>query len=92
MDKRNEILARQLIDYSVRLKRGEVIYIEVKGTDALDLGKQLVRIATEKGAIPFWFYNDDSIMRHWLRAADDKQMRTQAELHMKLMKMCPAAR
>lgn len=30
-DKRNEVLARQLIEYSVKLQPGEVLYLEIKG-------------------------------------------------------------
>ena len=29
-DKRNEVLARQLLDYSVKLQKGEVLYLEIK--------------------------------------------------------------
>jgi leucyl aminopeptidase (aminopeptidase T) len=49
-DKRNEILARLLIDYSVKLQAGEILYLEIKGKEALELGKQVIRIATEKRA------------------------------------------
>ena len=45
-DKRNEILARQLLDYSVELKKGEVLYLEIKGKETLELGKQIIRLAT----------------------------------------------
>ncbi len=51
-DKRNEILGRQLIDYSLRLQKGEVLYLEIKGKETLELGKQIIRIATEKGRDP----------------------------------------
>ena len=46
MDPRNTALAEQLIDYSVDLQKGEKIYLEVKGHDALELGRELVRTAT----------------------------------------------
>lgn len=85
-DKRNEILARQLIDYSIRLKKGEILYLEIKGKDTLELGKQVIRLASEKGATPFWFYSDESLMRQWLKSAGDQQFERQAELHLELMK------
>ncbi len=84
-DKRNEVLARQLLDYSTRLTKGEIIYVEIKGKETLELGKQIVRLATEKGAIPFWFYNDESILRQWIGQATAEQHQKQAELHMGLM-------
>jgi aminopeptidase len=89
-DKRNETLAHQLVDYSIRLQKGEVLYLEIKGKDSLELGKQIIRLATEKGAIPFWFYSDESLMRQWVKTAGDDQFRKQAELHLELMKRADA--
>ncbi|MBN1212012.1 MAG: aminopeptidase [candidate division Zixibacteria bacterium] len=89
-DKRNEILARQLLDYSVELKKGEVLYLEIKGKETLELGKQIIRQATEKGATTFWYYNDESLLRQWIGSASDDQFKTQAELHLSLMKRADA--
>lgn len=89
-DKRNEILARQLIDYSLELHKGEVLYLEIKGKDTLELGKQVIKIATERGAVPFWYYNDESLIRPWVREASDDQHRIQAEMHLKLMERADA--
>lgn len=89
-DKRNEILARQLLDYSVELAPGEVLYLEIKGRDTLELGKEVIRIATERGAIPFWYFNDESLQRHWIKGAREDQVKVHAELHMGLMKRADA--
>jgi len=89
-DKRNEILARQLLEYSVEIKPGEVLYLEIKGKETLELGKQLIRIATERGAVPFWYYNDESLIRQWVSKANEAQFKIQAELHMGLMKRADA--
>lgn len=85
-DKRNEILARQLIDYSTELQKGEILYLEIKGKETLELGKEIIRTATQKGAIPFWYYNDESLGRHWIKNASEDQFKKQAELHLELMK------
>lgn len=85
-DKRNEVLARQLLEYSTKIQPGEVLYLEIKGKDTLELGKQIIRLATEKGAVPFWYYNDESLLRQWTGKAGDEQFKTQAELHLELMK------
>jgi aminopeptidase len=84
-DKRNEILARQLIDYSLGVQKGEILYLEIKGKDTLELGKQVIRIATEKGVVVFWYYNDESLLRQWVRTATDEQFKLQADLHLHLM-------
>ncbi len=89
-DKRNEILARQLLDYSTELKKGENLYLEIKGKDTLELGKHLIRYAAEKGATVFWYYNDESLQRQWVANATDDQFKQQADLHLGLMKKADA--
>ena len=89
-DARHELLARQLIDYSIELQAGEVLYLEVKGHAALALAKPLVRLATERGAVPFLYYSDESVMRHWIAGASEAQHQLHAELHLDLMKRAAA--
>ncbi len=89
-DKRNEVLAHQLIDYSTELKKGETLYLEIKGKETLELGKEIIRYATQKGATTFWYYNDESLLRHWVGNAGDDQFKRQAELHLELMKKSDA--
>jgi len=89
-DKRNEALAHQLIDYSTELKKGETLYLEIKGKETLELGKEVIKLATEKGATTFWYYNDESLIRQWVRKAGDDQFKKQAELHLELMKRADA--
>ncbi|HUV31354.1 MAG TPA: aminopeptidase [Acidobacteriota bacterium] len=89
-DKRNEILARQLIDYSTDLQPGEVLYLEIKGKETLELGKEVIRLATEKGATPFWYYSDESLIRQFVGKATDAQFKKLAELHLELMKRTDA--
>lgn len=89
-DKRNEVLGRLLIDYSVAMNRGETLYLEVKGKETLEIGKQIIRIATEKGVTVFWYYNDESLLRQWVKHASDDQFKAQAELHLHLMQKSDA--
>jgi len=89
-DKRNEILAKNLIHYSVALKPGETIMIEIKGKETLELAKEIIKEATQTGAIPFWYYSDESLQRHWVGAATEEQFKAFARFHLKLMKECDA--
>lgn len=89
-DKRNEVLARQLIDYSTKVQKGQTLYLEIKGKETLELGKQVIRIATEKGVTVFWYYNDESLLRHWVKNASDDQFKQQAEMHLGLMQKSDA--
>jgi aminopeptidase len=89
-DKRNELLAKQLLTYSVALQPKEVLYLEVKGKDTLHLAQEIIRQTTLLGAIPFWYYSDESLLRHWVRDASEEQMERQAELHLELMRRASA--
>jgi aminopeptidase len=83
-DKRNETLAKNLINYSVSLKSGETIMIEIKGKETLELGKELIREVTRVGGIPFWYYNDESLHRPWIMGAKAEQFKALGRLHLKL--------
>ncbi len=89
-DKRNEILAKSLVNYSVALKAGETIMIEIKGKETLELAKEIIAEVTRVGGIPFWYYNDESLLRHWVMGATEKQFAAFGKLHLKLMKECDA--
>jgi len=89
-DKRNTILAQQLLDYSVKLEKGQTLYLETKGIETLALAKEIIRIATQKGAIPFLNYSDESIMRHFIMNADEDQIKAMADLHLPLMQKADA--
>lgn len=85
-DPRHVALAHQLVDYSTAVKKGETVYIEIKGLEAIEAGKQVIKRVAEQGGTPFWYYNDESVLRQWLLHADRDQMAKQAEMHMELMK------
>ena len=85
MDPRNAQLAEQLIGYSVKLQPGEKIYIEIKGLEALELGKQIVRAATEAGGVPFWYYNDETLSRGFIQNAGEEQFQAWGQFHRAIM-------
>jgi aminopeptidase len=84
-DPRHARLADQLVHYSVDVQPGEVVYIELKGIETLELGKELVRSVTEAGGVPFWYYNDDDVSRPFARRADESQFKLWAQFHKKIM-------
>lgn len=89
-DKRNSILAKNLLDYSVKLQPGEILYLEIKGVHTLELGKEIIKYATEKGGVTFWYYNDESLTRQFLKTATEEQMRKLADYHLDMMKKASA--
>ena len=90
MDPRVTKLAEQLIHYSVRLQPGEKIYIEIKGLEAMDLGRELVRAATAAGGVPFWYYNDETLSRGFIKGAGEAQFKAWGEFHRPIMEAVDA--
>ena len=84
-DERIGRLAENLIKNSVRLEKGEQIYIEAIGMSTLPLMQELVRAATEAGGVPFYYFNDQSLQKAFIEQASVAQMKAQAEIHNKLM-------
>ena len=89
-DKRNLTLAKNLVDYSIDLQPGEILYLEIKGIEALELGKEIIKYSTAKGAIPFYFYNDESLLRQYLHSATDEQHKKLADYHLSMMEKAAA--
>ena len=89
-DPRTQALARQLVDYSLGLKEGDVFQIELKGMDSIEMGRELVAAATEKGAVPFWYWNDDRLTRPFLAGANEAQLKAFGGFHRALMERVDA--
>lgn len=85
IEARDVKLAKQLLSYSVEAKSGETLYLEIKGLEALSLGKALIAEASKLGVTPFWYYNDESLLRQALKHGTKEQFERQAELHSELM-------
>ena len=90
MDPRISQLAEQLITYSVKLQPGEKIYIEIKGIESLELGKELVRYATLHGGVPFWYYNEETLSRGFIKNANEDQFKAWGEFHLPIMESVDA--
>ena len=90
MDPRNTRLAEQLIGYSVKLQPGEKIYIEIKGLEAMELGKEIVRAATAAGGVPFWYYNDETLSRGFIKNAGQDQFQAWGQFHRTIMEAVDA--
>jgi aminopeptidase len=75
-----------LLTYSVDLQPGEKLMLEIRGQDTLDLAREIIGQATQLGGVPFWYYNDSSLTRPWVREASEEQMEAYGQVHLKLMK------
>jgi aminopeptidase len=90
MDPRNRKLAELLIDYSLGLKKGQKLYLEVIGTETLDLAREVVSTASQRGVVPFWFFNDDSLVRRFLLEATEEQLKSFGSFHKPIMQSVDA--
>lgn len=89
-DDRMVTLAKNLATYSLELKPGERVWIESRGFPVLEMVKEMITQVTKKGAVPFWYYNDDSLTRRWLLDCSEDQMKRFAEFQLSMMKMTDA--
>jgi len=89
-DERVITLAENLVNYSLDLKKGERVWIESRGFPVLEMVKEMITQVTKKGAVPFWYYNDDSLNRRWLLECNKAQLKSLAEFHLSMMKMVQA--
>ncbi len=89
-DERMVTLAKNLAGYSLDLKPGERVWIESRGFPVLEMVKEMITQVTKKGAVPFWYYNDDSLTRRWLLECNEDQMKRFAEFQLSMMKMTDA--
>lgn len=84
-DERIARLAENLIKNSVKLKKGEQIYIEAIGLSTMPLVQELVKAATKAGGVPFYYFNEQALQKEFIEHASVAQMKAQAEIHKQLM-------
>jgi len=90
IDPRVTQLATNLVDYSLKLRPGETVYLDLVGADTHPLGEELVRLSTERGAVPFWNAFDDRLAKPFFERASEDQHRAFAAFHKAIMERVDA--
>ncbi len=85
IDSRISAMAVNVLKNSVRLKKGEKIYIEAFGSSTKDFFNELIKTAVKIGATPFYFYNDDEFIKSLINGASKSQIETYSAMHKHLM-------
>jgi aminopeptidase len=85
IDERLTKLAESVLKNSVKLKKGDKIYIEAFSSSTKDLFNELIRVATKMGATPFYMYNDNSFVKNLMSNASPQQVEQYAKWHRSLM-------
>lgn len=76
-DQRMELLARNIADYSLELKSGEKILIEITGME-IPLARALVKEAYRVGALPFLAITNHTLQREILKGLSVEQAQAMA--------------
>ena len=85
MNKRINKLASNLLNHSVKLKKGEKILIEMLGTDCSDLACELIKQAKQLGAIPLFNIIDYKVLKELLLNCSEEQIKEYAKYDLEKM-------
>jgi aminopeptidase len=85
-DKRLNVLAKNLVNYSCAVKPGEKVFVESKGLATAALIEEIVTEVARAGGLPFWYYNNEHIERRWVMGAGEQQMKDFGKMHLRVMK------
>ena len=85
-DIRIEKLAINLLKHSINLQKGEKVLIEILGTDAIPLGKELIKQSEKIGAYPIFNIIDYEIMRQMLINISEEHIKIYAKHDLQKMK------
>ena len=77
MDPRITKLAKLLVNYSVRLEKGEKILIDYEGAEVKNLVKEIIREVYAVGGFPYVSARDSSINRALMMGACEEQLEIQ---------------
>ena len=80
MDERIKTLAKNLVNYSCRVKSGDKVYINYTGPSTEDLARQLVKEVYAAGGLPFVHYINPKVQREVLLNCTEEQIRIMADL------------
>ena len=89
-DIRYKKLANNLLTYSVNIKKGDNILIEILGEDAIPLAKELIKKAEELGAYPQFNIINYEVLRVMLENATEEQIKLYGKIDYDRMKKMDA--
>lgn len=84
-DERLRQLAENVVNKSVKVQKGERVYIESFGGSAQNLLKEMIAAVTHAGGVPFYFCNDNGFIKEFIRDATSEQISAYAETHRQIM-------
>ena len=86
MDERIKTLAKNLVNYSCRVQKGENVMISCHGTAPIPLVKQIIKEVYKVGANPYWEIKTSDVEREMLLNCNEEQLKLMAELECEKMR------
>ena len=80
MDERNRILARNLVEHSMRVQKDENVYVHYIGEQTEELARAIIQAVYEVGGRPYPHYTSQRIQREMLLNCTEKQLKLMAEI------------
>ena len=80
MDKRIRTLAKNLVNYSCKVKPGDKVYVHYTGPSTEDLARQIIKEVYAVGGQPFPHYTDPKVQREMLLGCTEEQLKLMAEI------------
>lgn len=90
MDERDKVLAKNLVEYSCKVKKGENVYISCNGAGPVPLVKQIIKEVYKAGATPFLEMRTAGLEREMLLGATEQQLNMMAEWECEKMRKMDA--
>ncbi len=90
VDERLKILAKNLVNYSVKLKENENILIDLGGEDCYTLGNEIVKAVYEVKANPFVKIEDSNIKNTIIKGANKEMLQMMKNQDLEQMKKMDA--
>ena len=80
MDERIKKLAYNLVNYSVRVKEGEKVYVHYIGKDTTGLAREIVKEVYKAKGLPFVHFTDNRVLREVLLNCSEEQLKIMSEI------------
>ena len=86
MDCRTKTLAKNLVNYSCAVQKGDKVLIHILGTTAFDLGRALIKEVYAAGGVPFLEIEDTRFKRELMLGCTEEQLAFENALALEKMK------
>lgn len=84
-DERLRKLAENVVYNSVKVQKGDNVYIESFGESTKDLLSEFINVVTQAGGVPFYYCNDSAFIKEFLSDASIEQIAAYAKMHQEIM-------